>query len=90
MRLIDIQLLQVDYVDHVDHELDSDHVQCAKCSHDRSIDFFFFLDYELKDIFNKIIVKMGLAGPKIKQRIPADPRNLTWSNGNDNLSVILI
>lgn len=33
---------------------------------------------------------MGLAGPKIKQRIPADPRNLTWSNGNDNLSVILI
>uniref|UniRef100_U9T7D0 G-patch domain-containing protein n=1 Tax=Rhizophagus irregularis (strain DAOM 181602 / DAOM 197198 / MUCL 43194) TaxID=747089 RepID=U9T7D0_RHIID len=23
---------------------------------------------------------MGLAGPKIKQRIPADPRNLTWSN----------
>jgi len=23
---------------------------------------------------------MGLAGPKIKQRISADPRNLAWSN----------
>ncbi|CAG8719487.1 2711_t:CDS:2, partial [Ambispora leptoticha] len=23
---------------------------------------------------------MGLAGPRIKQRIPSDPRNLTWSN----------
>ncbi len=24
---------------------------------------------------------MGLAGPKVKQRIPNDPRNLAWAEG---------
>lgn len=27
------------------------------------------------------LFKMGLSGRKEKQRIPADPRNLTWADG---------
>ena len=32
--------------------------------------------------------KMGLSGRKIKQRIPQDPRNLSWADGNINTSFV--
>ena len=33
---------------------------------------------------------MGLAGRKVKQRIPADPRNLSWADGTSYFSVLIL
>lgn len=42
-----------------------------KCSQNRNLSFFRSL----------LDTLMGLSGRKNKQRIPHDPRNLTWADG---------
>lgn len=72
LRLVIVQMRCVSYVK------DTYSVKCAAGGF-RGLDLessahHFFFQPQVK-------VKMGLAGPRIKQRISADPNNLHWSNG---------